>query len=44
MDTVLGLFGMALWIVGTISFAAAVTFVVIRLFPGADDLKRESQS
>jgi hypothetical protein len=37
MDTVLGLIGMALWIVAVIAIAAAITFVVVRLFPGSDD-------
>ncbi|MGH3036133.1 MAG: hypothetical protein ACRDMU_03035 [Gaiellaceae bacterium] len=37
METVLGLLGMALWIVAVIAFAAAVTYVVVRLFPGGDD-------
>ncbi|MGH3057408.1 MAG: hypothetical protein ACRDPP_04115 [Gaiellaceae bacterium] len=45
MDTVLGLLGMALWIVSVIAVAAAITFVVIRLFPGGDeDLKPKSTS
>ncbi len=44
MDTVLGLFGMALWIATTIGIAAGVTYVVIKLFPGDDDLKPKSQS
>jgi len=42
MDTVLGLLGMALWIVGTIALAAGVTYVVVRLFPGDEDLKPTS--
>jgi hypothetical protein len=37
METVLGLLGMALWIAAVIAFAAAVTYVVVRLFPGGDD-------
>ena len=44
MDTVLGLVGMTIWITGTISFAAGVTWVVVKLFPGSDDLKPKSQS
>jgi hypothetical protein len=44
METVLGLFGMAIWIAGTIGIAAGVTYVVIRLFPGDEDLKPTSQS
>ena len=34
MDTVLGLLGIVVWIVGVIGLAAAVTFVVVRLSPG----------
>jgi hypothetical protein len=34
MDTVLGLLGMIVWIVGTIALAAAVTYVVVKLSPG----------
>jgi hypothetical protein len=34
MGTVLGLFGMAIWIVGVIALAAGVTFGVIKLSPG----------
>jgi hypothetical protein len=44
MDTVLGLFGMAIWIAGTIGIAAGVTYVLIRLFPGDEDLKPKSQT
>jgi|Tabmets5t2r1_1033131.scaffolds.fasta_scaffold21975_2 hypothetical protein len=44
MDTVLGLFGMALWIVGTIGIATGVTYLVVKLFPGDDDLKPKSES
>jgi hypothetical protein len=43
IDTVLGLIGMALWIAITISIAAGVTWVVVKLFPGDDDLKAKSQ-
>jgi hypothetical protein len=39
MDVILGLFGMAVWIVGVIALAAAVTYVVIRLTPGDKDEK-----
>ena len=31
MDTILGLVGMAFWIAGTISIAAGVTYVVMKL-------------
>jgi hypothetical protein len=34
MDTVLGLFVMAIWIVGVIALAAGVTWAVIKLSPG----------
>jgi hypothetical protein len=34
MDTVLGLFGVAAWIIGVIAVAAAVTYVVVKLTPG----------
>ena len=34
MDTLLGLIGMALWIVSTIAIAAAITYVVVKLTPG----------
>ena len=34
MDTVLGLFGVAVWIIGVIALAAAVTYVVVKLTPG----------
>jgi hypothetical protein len=43
IDTVLGLIGMVLWIASTISIAAGVTWVVVKLFPGADDLKPKSE-
>jgi hypothetical protein len=33
MSTVLGLFGIVLFIVGTISVAAAITYVVVRVTP-----------
>ncbi|MEX0817340.1 MAG: hypothetical protein WD027_07825 [Gaiellales bacterium] len=39
MDVILGLFGMAVWIVGVIALAAAVTWVVIKLTPGDKDEK-----
>ncbi|MGH3441148.1 MAG: hypothetical protein ACRDUY_03715 [Nitriliruptorales bacterium] len=45
MDTALGLLGIALWIASVIAFAAAVTYVVGRLFPGRDDdLKPKTES
>ena len=33
MSTVLGLFGIVLFIIGTISVAAAITYAVVRLTP-----------
>jgi hypothetical protein len=33
MSTVLGLFGIVLFIIGTISVAAAITYVVVRVTP-----------
>jgi hypothetical protein len=34
MDTVLGLFGVVIWIVAVIAVAAVVTYVVVKLTPG----------
>jgi len=39
MDTILGLLGMAVWIVGTVSLAAAVTYVVVKLSPSSKKKK-----
>ncbi len=33
LDTILGLFGIVVWIVVVVSFAAAVTYLVIRISP-----------
>jgi hypothetical protein len=45
MDTVLGLVGIVFWIAGTISIAAGITFVVVKVFPGGDeDLKPKPES
>ncbi|HET8653437.1 MAG TPA: hypothetical protein VFM13_12800 [Gaiellaceae bacterium] len=33
MDTVLGLIGMVLFVVGTISLAAGVTYAIVRISP-----------
>ncbi|HEY3051582.1 MAG TPA: hypothetical protein VGJ40_07635 [Gaiellaceae bacterium] len=33
MDTVLGLFGLIVFVVAVISFAAGVTWLVVKLFP-----------
>jgi hypothetical protein len=43
MDTVLGLFGVAIWIAGTIGIAAGVTYLVVKIFPGDEKLKPTSQ-
>jgi hypothetical protein len=42
METALGLFGLVVFIVGVIAFAAAVTFVVIKLTPGNKPKQPES--
>jgi hypothetical protein len=39
MDVILGLFGIAVWILAVIALAAAVTYVVIKLTPGDKDEK-----
>jgi hypothetical protein len=44
MDTVLGLFGIAFWIAGTISLASGVTYLVVKLFPGEDEAAPKPQS
>jgi hypothetical protein len=31
MDTILGLLGIVVWVVGVISLAAAITFVVVKV-------------
>jgi hypothetical protein len=40
MDTILGLFGVVVWIVGVIALAAAVTYVVVKLSPGDKPAKQ----
>jgi hypothetical protein len=42
VDTVLGLIGIALFVVGIISLAALVTYVVIRLTPQRTPKKSEA--
>jgi hypothetical protein len=37
VSTVLGLFGVALFIVGVLSLSAAVTYAVVRLTPSKED-------
>jgi hypothetical protein len=44
METVLGLFGLAFWIAGTISLASGVTYLVVKLFPGEDEAAPKAQS
>jgi hypothetical protein len=44
MDTILGFFGLAIWIAGTVGLAAGLTWVVVKLFPGDGDLKPKPQS
>jgi hypothetical protein len=44
MDTILGLFGVVIWIAGTIGIAAGITYLVVRIFPGDEKLKPTSQS
>jgi hypothetical protein len=45
MSTVLGLFGIVLFIIGTISVAAAVTYVVVRVSPAkTPETNRPSKS
>lgn len=41
MDTVLGLLGIALWIVTIIAVAATVTWVVVKFFPAEKPKKDE---
>jgi hypothetical protein len=43
METILGLLGVAAYIVGVLALAAGVTFVVIRLSP-AKDRPKEAKS
>jgi hypothetical protein len=42
METVLGLVGMAIWIVGVIALAAGVTWAVIKVSPG-DRARKKSE-
>jgi hypothetical protein len=44
MDTVLGLFVMAIWIVGVIALAAGVTWAVIRISPGGRSDKKPEEA
>jgi hypothetical protein len=42
MTTVLGLIGMALWIVAVVGLAAGVTYAVVKLFPSEDEKAAKS--
>ena len=42
METVLGLFGMALWIILVIALAAGITYAVVKLTPEREDKKPET--
>jgi hypothetical protein len=42
METVLGLLGLVLFIVGVIAFAAGVTYLVIRITPAEKEKKPET--
>jgi hypothetical protein len=44
METVLGLLGMILWIVGVMGLAAGITYVVIKISPGERPKKPEQES
>jgi hypothetical protein len=41
MTTVLGLFGMAIWIVSVIALAAGITYAVVKLTPEKKDKPEE---
>lgn len=41
MDTVLGLLGIVVWIVSVIALAAAVTWVVVKIFPAEKPPKKD---
>jgi hypothetical protein len=36
MDTVLGLFGVVVWVVCTIGLAMGITYVVVKVLPGGE--------
>ena len=42
METVLGLLGLIMFIVGVIAFAAAITYLVIRITPSEKEKKPEA--
>ena len=43
METVLGLIGMAVFIVATISLAAAVTYAIVRISPSGRSAKQATK-
>jgi hypothetical protein len=44
VETVLGLIGMALFIVGVISLAAGATWLVVKISPNPEDKKARAQA
>ncbi len=44
METVLGLIGMAIFIVGVIALAAATTWLVVKISPNPEDKKARAQA
>ena len=42
METVLGILGLILYVVAVISFAAGVTWLVVRLFPTKEKKKADA--
>ena len=44
MDTILGLFGILVWIAAVMALAAGVTYAVIRFSPGGKSNKKPEQA
>jgi len=44
MDTILGLFGIFVWIAAVMALAAGVTYAVIRFSPGGKSDKKPEQA
>jgi hypothetical protein len=44
METVLGLLGIVVWVVGVIALAAAITFVVVKVSPADKPRKDEPET
>jgi len=44
MDTILGLFGILVWIAAVMALAAGVTYAVIKLSPGGRSDKKPEQA